>query len=73
MGLRHGGPKQVTYYRWTGKKNGFKYIRYDAVGFEEQLLNLKEDPFETKHYTTDLKYREKLEKLKRSYENEWFQ
>ena len=29
--------------------DGFKYIRYDAVGIEEQLLNLNEDPFETTH------------------------
>jgi choline-sulfatase len=53
-------------------KNGLKYIRYDADGLEEQLLNLKEDPFETTHFTNELKYKEKLETLKHIYENEWF-
>jgi choline-sulfatase len=51
---------------------GFKYIRYDAAGFEEQLLNLREDPFETRHFTNDPAYAVKLEELRKSYEDEWF-
>ncbi len=53
-------------------KNGLKYIRYDAAGFEEQLLDLKEDPYETTHFTNDAKYEQHLEKLRTIYEKEWF-
>jgi choline-sulfatase len=53
-------------------KNGLKYIRYDAAGIEEQLLDLKEDPYETTHFTNDSKYKKRLEKLRKVYENEWF-
>jgi choline-sulfatase len=58
--------------RMVVDNEGFKYIRYDAAGFEEQLLNLKEDPFETTHFTNDPKYGERLTKLREIYENEWF-
>jgi len=51
---------------------GFKYIRYDAAGFEEQLLDLNADPFETRHFTSDPAYAVKLEELRKSYEDEWF-
>ncbi|MFK7981048.1 MAG: sulfatase [Saprospiraceae bacterium] len=54
-------------------ENGLKYLRYDAAGFEEQLLNLKVDPFETTHFTNDLKYKSQLKKLQKIYEEEWFQ
>lgn len=54
-------------------KNGLKYIRYDAVGFEEQLLNLKADPYETTHFTNEPKYKKQLEKLQKIYKEEWFQ
>jgi choline-sulfatase len=53
-------------------ENGLKYLRYDAAGFEEQLLDLKEDPHETTHFTNDPKYEQPLEKLRKTYENEWF-
>jgi choline-sulfatase len=53
-------------------QDGFKYIRYDAIGIEEQLLNLNEDPFETTHFTNDPKHVEKLNKLSLVYQNEWF-
>lgn len=58
--------------RMVVDKNGLKYIRYDAAGFEEQLLNLKDDPYETTHFTNDPKYREQLEKLRELYEKDWF-
>ena len=58
--------------RMVVDNKGFKYIRYDAAGFEEQLLNLREDPFETRHFTNDPDYVVKLEELRKSYENEWF-
>ena len=53
-------------------KNGLKYVRYDFAGFEEQLLDLKEDPFETTHFANDVKYKESLEKLRTIYKTEWF-
>jgi len=58
--------------RMVVDREGFKYIRYDAAGFEEQLLDLNADPFETRHFTKDPGYAVKLEELRKSYENEWF-
>lgn len=52
--------------------DGFKYIRYDLGGFEEQLLNLNEDPFETTHFTNDPAYAAKLEELREVFDTEWF-
>ena len=51
---------------------GFKYIRYDKVGIEEQLLNLNEDPYETTHFTNDKAYSEVLSGLRESFEELWF-
>jgi choline-sulfatase len=53
-------------------QSGLKYIRYDVDGIEEQLLSLKDDPFETKHFTNDLKYKAELERLRKIYKTEWF-
>lgn len=58
--------------RMVVDNEGFKYIRYDAAGIEEQLLNLSEDPYETKHFTNDSRYENKLNSLRKIYENEWF-
>jgi len=58
--------------RMVVDKNGFKFIQYDAVGIEEQLLNLNEDPHETTHFTNDSRYASKLAELKESFETEWF-
>ena len=53
-------------------KNGLKYVRYDVEGLEEQLLNLKDDPYETTHFTNDLNFKEDLERLRNIYITEWF-
>lgn len=58
--------------RMVVDNEGFKYIRYDAAGFEEQLLNLNEDPYETTHFTNDPRYLEKLDTLRKVYDNVWF-
>ncbi len=58
--------------RMVVNSDGLKYIRYDAVGIEEQLLDLKEDPYETKHFTADPGYRDGLETLRQSFDTEWF-
>ncbi|MBT7094043.1 MAG: sulfatase-like hydrolase/transferase [Bacteroidetes bacterium] len=58
--------------RMVVDQDGFKYIRYDRVGIEEQLLNLNEDPYETTHFTNDPNYAEKLRALREAYDTEWF-
>ncbi len=58
--------------RMVVDQEGFKYIRYDAVGMEEQLLDLRKDPYETRHFTTDQGYAEKLEHLRNEFDTKWF-
>jgi arylsulfatase A-like enzyme len=58
--------------RMVVDKDGFKYIRYDAVGIEEQLLYLKADPYETTHFTNNPIYSDKLKYLRNVYDSEWF-
>lgn len=53
-------------------EDGFKYIRYDLAGIEEQLLNLNEDPHEKTHFTYNLKYSKKLDDLRNIFDTEWF-
>ncbi|PWH84467.1 sulfatase [Algibacter marinivivus] len=53
-------------------KKGLKYTRYDVDEIEEQLLNLKEDPFETTHFTNDVEFKDDLERLRKIYNTEWF-
>ena len=53
-------------------QEGCKYIRYDAVGIEEQLLDLDNDLFETRHFTSDQEYAEKLSQLKNAFDEVWF-
>ena len=49
-----------------------KYIKYDYKKEEEQLLDLRADPGETRHFTRDPAYAELLEKLRKSYDELWF-
>jgi arylsulfatase A-like enzyme len=58
--------------RMVINKDNLKYIKYDAAGIEEQLLDLKRDPFETTQFTNDPDYKEKLADLRRVFETEWF-
>ena len=58
--------------RMVVDKDKFKYIRYDAMGIEEQLLDLNQDPYETTHFTNDPKYKEKLAEMRKVFESEWF-
>ena len=53
-------------------KDKLKYIKYDAKGIEEQLLDLNSDPYETTHFTDDPEYVSKLAKLRKSFETKWF-
>ncbi len=58
--------------RMVVNENKLKYIKYDAVGIEEQLIDLKTDPYEMTHVTKDLKYKKELDQLKKSFNNDWF-
>jgi arylsulfatase A-like enzyme len=52
--------------------NGLKYIRYDAAGFEERLMDLQKDPYETTHFTNNPTYTEQLDMLRNEFEKTWF-
>jgi choline-sulfatase len=58
--------------RMVVSENKLKYIKYDAVGIEEQLIDLKVDPYEMTHFTNDSRYKNELEKLRKSFQTEWF-
>jgi arylsulfatase A-like enzyme len=58
--------------RMVVDEEGYKYIKYDAVGVEEQLMDLNKDPFETIHFTNNKTHSEILSKLRKSFEDEWF-
>ncbi|EON78380.1 Sulfatase [Lunatimonas lonarensis] len=53
--------------------NGLKYIRYDAAGFEERLMDLNKDRYETTHFTNDPLYQQGLEEMRQLFENDWFE
>jgi len=58
--------------RMVVSAEGYKYIQYDLKGFEEQLLDLNRDPYETRHYTHSKKHRSTLRKLRKAFKEEWF-
>ena len=58
--------------RMIVSEDRFKYIKYDVEETKEHLLNLNEDPYETKHFTDDPRFAERLKELKAEYEQEWF-
>jgi len=58
--------------RMVVSEDKLKYIKYDAVGTEINLLDLKHDPGEMRHFTNDPEYAERLKTLEKSFETEWF-
>jgi len=58
--------------RMVIRKDKLKYVRYDAEGKEEQLLDLNKDPYETTHFTDDQKYASELAKMRKAFDSEWF-
>ena len=58
--------------RMVVSEDGFKYMRYDAVGTEERLMDLNKDPYEKTHVTNEQSYSEALSRLKKSFDEEWF-
>jgi arylsulfatase A-like enzyme len=53
-------------------KDKLKYIKYDAVGIEKQLIDLKSDPYEMTHVTNNQKYKSKLKNARKAYNQLWF-
>ena len=51
--------------------NKHKYMKYDVVGIEERLLDLKTDPYETMHFTNHPAYSNVLADMRNQYK-EWF-
>ena len=49
--------------RMVVSEDGFKYVRYDAIGTEERLMDLNIDPYEKTHVTNEQSYSEVLLKL----------
>ena len=58
--------------RMVVSEDGHKYIRYDAEGIEEQLLDLNKDPYETRHFTYQPEYNKKLNEMRTEFDREWF-
>jgi choline-sulfatase len=58
--------------RMVVSEEGFKYIRYDAVGTEERLHDLNQDPYETRHFTNEDQYVETMNELRKAFEEDWF-
>ena len=58
--------------RMVVNENKLKYIKYDAVGIEEQLIDLKTDPYEMTHVTNVVNYKKELENLRRIFIRDWF-
>ncbi|GHU99503.1 hypothetical protein FACS1894159_03630 [Bacteroidia bacterium] len=54
-------------------EDGLKYCRYTLAGIEEnQLLDLKADPYETRQFASDAKYARRLKELREEFETKWF-
>ena len=51
--------------------NKHKYVKHDIVGIEEQLMDLKSDPYETTHFTNHPDYQDVLTDLRKQFD-EWF-
>ena len=58
--------------RMVVSEDRLKYIRYDATGMEERLHDLNNDPYETRHFTDDPDYSDRLSELREAFEAEWF-
>jgi len=58
--------------RMVVSEDGFKYVRYDAMGTEERLMDLNIDPYEKTHVTDEQSYSEVLSRLRKSFDEEWF-
>jgi arylsulfatase A-like enzyme len=58
--------------RMVVREDGYKYVRYDAAGFEERLMDLIKDPYEKTHFTNDSDHKQVLSELKKAFDEDWF-
>lgn len=58
--------------RMVVSEEGYKYVRYDAVGNEERLMDLNKDPYEKTHFTNKESHQSVLAKLRKAFDEEWF-
>ena len=58
--------------RMVVSKDKLKYIKYDAVGVEEQLFDLNQDPHEMNPFTNEPKYNKRLASMREAFKSEWF-
>lgn len=58
--------------RMVVSKDGYKYVRYDAVGNEERLMDLNIDPYEKTHFTNKESHTQILNELREAFDNDWF-
>lgn len=58
--------------RMVVSEDGYKYVRYDAVGFEERLMDLNKDPYEKTQFAKDSSYAFILSSLRKEFEDIWF-
>ncbi len=58
--------------RMVVSEEGYKYVRYDAVGDEERLMDLNKDPYEKTHFTNKESHIKVLAKLRKAFDEEWF-
>jgi len=58
--------------RMVVSEDGYKYVRYDAVGDEERLMDLNKDPFEKTHFTKKTSHAKILSNLRKAFDEEWF-
>lgn len=58
--------------RMVVSEDGYKYVRYDAVGVEERLMDLNKDPYEKTHFTKSESYLQILNKLRKTFDEKWF-
>lgn len=58
--------------RMVVSDDGYKYIKYDAVGIEERLMDLNSDPYEKTHFTWQASHSGPLSRLRKAFDEEWF-
>ncbi len=58
--------------RMVVSEDKLKYIKYDVAVLEEQLLDLKADPFETTHFTNSPTYQKRMINMRKLFTNVWF-
>jgi arylsulfatase A-like enzyme len=58
--------------RMVVSSEGLKYIRYEYGENEEQLLDLRRDPYETTHFTKSAAHAVALTRLRSEFDTEWF-